>query len=673
MDFAAFFRALLLCALLPVATHCLHIPPQDIIKLLPSYDYIIVGGGVAGLVIANRLSNRPDVTVLVLEAGGLDSSPDIITVPGLIGHGFIPSYNWNFSTAPQEFLDNNTRYYDQGHVVGGGSILNGLIMTRGAKADYNAWEALGNPNWNWHHMIHYFKKSERFSPPDLCSDQADTLHIHPQKAYHGTKGHLKVGYSNFFYNQSANFLQGLSELGIPILDDPNIGISAGASIAPASMNTKKQSREDSRRAYLDHVLNRPNLHLASEQTVTRILMGPAVTSPNFNNSNPLKMAYGVEFATSASSPRTKITCNKEVILSAGAIVSPALLQVSGIGPAAILKDLNVSIQIDLPGVGANFQDHPMVHAFYNYTAPGLFSTKNLTGATLQQVEQEYFTNRTGPWTHPLISTIAFPHLSHLLSSSSFPNLLSSNLSFSLPPHLAPYPTLQKGYLAQLKLLQSLLANPTVGAVEVMADSIGTLTVSVQHPLSRGFVRALSPDLLLNNSLNQTIHIDPRYCSHPLDCDLLLHGLKLNSRLISTSPMQNLQPRPPFPWNMTDDETILSEAIRSQIVTEFHPSGTTSMLPLEYGGVVNPRLMVYGTTNLRVVDAGVIPLLPSAHLQAAVYAIAERAADIIKKDERLKNGEEEQEGPSHHPVPGGEGNGIPIGPGVVTGPQRNNHH
>ncbi|KAK4160743.1 putative GMC oxidoreductase, partial [Cladorrhinum sp. PSN259] len=660
MDFTAFFYALFLCALFQAA-HCLHIPPDDIARLLlPTYDYIIVGGGVAGLVVANKLSRHPDaVTVLVLEAGGLDSSPDIITVPSLIGHGIIPSYNWNFSTAPQEFLDNNTRYYDQGHVVGGGSILNGLLMTRGAKVDYDAWETLGNSGWNWRQMLRYFKKSERFSPP-LCSEQTEALHINPHPAYHGTKGHLEVGYPNFFYNQSINFLQGLSEVGVPILSDPNVGVSAGASIAPASLNAKNQSREDSRRAYLDHIMDRPNLHLASQQTVTRILMGAAVMAQN-SYSNPLKSAYGVEFITSAGSPRPKVVCNKEVILSAGAIVSPALLQVSGIGPASMLEEMNVPLQVDLPGVGANFQDHSMVHAFYNYTAPGLFSTRNITGAVLEEVREQYFANRTGPWTHPLISTIAFPHLSHL--TNQWPNLLS-NASASpksyLPPQVAQYPSIVKGYVAQLEQLEYLLSHTSVGAIEIMADSVGTLTVAVQHPLSRGFVRALSSDLFANGSVAQNIHMDPRYCSHPLDCDLILQGLQLNSRIIATEAMQQLQPRPDFPWSSTDENT-LREAIRSQIVTEYHPAGTTSMMPLDMGGVVNSRLMVYGTTNLRVIDAGVIPLLPSAHIQAAVYAIAERAADIIIKDERLQ--QDEEPSPFTPRPTAGAGTSAPLGPGI----------
>lgn len=479
---------------------------------------------------------------------------------------------------------------------------------------------------------------------------------------HGTKGPLEVGYPNFFYNQSANFLQGVAELGVPILSDPNAGVSAGASVAPASMMARNQSRADSRRAYLNHVLHRPNLHLASQQTVTRILMKDLATGGFPLIPKRLKKAYAIEFRTSADSPQRKVFCKKEAILAAGAILSPAILQVSGIGPASVLEELGVPTQVDLPGVGANFQDHAMVHAFYNYTAPGLFSSRNLTGAVLQRVEEQYFTNRTGPWTHPLISTIAFPHLSHLASiwPSLLSNITSSPASY-LPPGPGQHPTVLEGYAHQLRQLKSLLSHSTVGAVEIMADSVGTLTISVQHPLSRGFVRALSSDLLANGSVAHNIHLDPRYCSHPLDCDLILQGLQFNSRLVATEAMQKLQPRPEWPWNITDENT-LKEAIQSRIVTEYHPSGTTSMMPLDMGGVVNPRLMVYGTANLRVVDAGIIPLLPAAHIQAAVYAIAERAAAMIKKD----NGFSTQKQPSpHNPSPMSSGiPGAPIGPGIV---------
>ncbi|KAK4192416.1 putative GMC oxidoreductase [Podospora australis] len=619
-----------------LAVECLNIPADSILDhLLPSYDYIVVGGGVSGLVVANRLTENPNVTVLVFEAGELDSSPEAVTVPGLIGHGgFVPPYNWNLTTTPQEFLDNRSRDYGQGHVVGGGSILNGLVMTRGAKAEYDAWETLGNPGWSWRGLLPYFKKSENFSAV-VSPEYQNTLHIHPHMSVHGTDGPVGVGYPSFFYNQSTKFLRGIHELGVPVLSDPNAGVAAGATIVPSSILAWNQSRADGRRSYLDPVLDRPNLHLATQQTVTRILFVNE-TSTGQSPFEALRRAYAVEFVTLGDLHRWQVPCGKEVILAAGSVLSPALLQVSGVGPASVLEDLQVPVVLEIPGVGQNFQDHGMVQAFYNYTEPGLFSANNLTGDTLLNVQEQYLANHTGPWTQPLISTVAFIslfNLSRLLDHAPNPSVIGSNFDHKAALRLGPdaHPTIVEGYAHQLRALLSLVLNPAVAVLEIMADSIGTLSVVMQHPLSRGTVRALSSDLLSGGSVAPNIHLDPRYCSHDLDCEFLRYGLKLNDRIIKTKHMKELKPAPAYPWNDACNDTLLTETIKARIQTEFHPVGTTAMMPLAHGGVVSPRLVVYGTANLRVVDAGIIPILPAAHIQSAVFAIAEKAADLIKED------------------------------------------
>jgi len=262
----------------------------------------------------------------------------------------------------------------------------------------------------------------------------------------------------------------------------------------------------------------------------------------------------------------------------------------------------------------------------------LLSTRNLTGDTFQEAQDEYYTNHTGPLTAPLISAVAFPSLRSLTSNwTSIIQTLNSTVPEQyLPPGPGRHPSLINGFARQHSLLLSLLSRTDVGAVEIMADSTGTLTVAIQRPFTRGSVRALSSDLLANNTpLPSNIRLDPRYCANPTDCAILLAGLRFNTRLINTTAMQQLLPSPSPPWDVvtSQNETALLEAIRSRLTTEFHPCGTTSMLPFELGGVVDSRLVVYGTSNLRVVDAGIMPIIPAAHLQAAVYAVAEKVSSL----------------------------------------------
>lgn len=263
-------------------------------------------------------------------------------------------------------------------------------------------------------------------------------------------------------------------------------------------------------------------------------------------------------------------------------------------------------------------------------------TVEANSASYAAAVNEYETNRTGPLTAPLISTIAFPAMRHF--ADDWVELIDAadgrDIDQTLPPGTPA--SVRAGYLAQRRYQMPLLRDPTEGAVEILADSVGTLSVAMQRPLSRGTVRPASRDIFGPPPL-----VDPRYCSEPFDCLVLARALLFNCALVRTRAMAELQPvaqEPYFcpedmsgnnttePRNVTDGRML--ELARRFLATEFHPSGSTAMLPLDLGGVVDTELRVYGTQGLRVVDAGVMPMVLGAHLQAAVYAIAERAADVI---------------------------------------------
>ncbi|KAK7536564.1 choline dehydrogenase [Phyllosticta citricarpa] len=614
-----------LALLLAVSLPSLARPIND--TILDEYDYI----SASGLTVANRLTEDSSVTVLVLEAGPSDQNEEWIRVPYFMGNDPSPpadalsghlDYDWNFGTEEQTSLDGATRHYPLGRGIGGGTLINGLLWNRGNAGDYDEWETLGNDGWNWDNMLQYFEKSEKFTT-DVTASDASTYSIPATDAsVHGTSGPVNVSFQQYFYPATQNVYAALNELGVPTdSSDPNNGESAGNSFLPMALDPTSRTRSDARRALYDPVSSRDNLYISNGQFVTKLNIENVRALPNFR-------ITGVEYGTDAGATRRNIAARREVILAAGAIHTPLLLQLSGIGDESFLSSMNVTTAVDLPGVGNNYQDHFQIatYAPYGNNSFPICESYGADSAADVANREEFYSSHTGPWTAGAPNGVAFPSLKSM--SSNYSSIASSAQGQTSGQYLAENldDTVIAGYEKQKAILVANLQNENRSQFEILNDNAGHLTYSVMRPFGRGQVRIRS-----RNPFDTPV-IDPRYGSNPIDLQFFMEALRFNSRLQATNAMSELQPSESYPTaaQVADDAQLMT-LIKQAIFTEYHPTGTASMMPLDLGGVVDARLKVYGTQNLRIVDGSVMPMIPAAHLQACIYGVAEKAADLIKAD------------------------------------------
>jgi choline dehydrogenase len=311
------------------------------------YDFVIIGGGASGLTVADRLTEDPSTTVLVLEYGPFDSHEPSVLVPGLLNLTSTP-YWFNLTSTPQPHLNNRTFQVTIAAAVGGGTVINGMLFHRGAKADYDAWEELGAKGWGWSDLLPYFRKSETFTPPDDA--YAREWDIQYSNEVHGTQGPLQISYPPYQFPVIKNFFDAFHELGITTPEDPSDGSARGVFWAPSTLDPEERTRSYARTAHYDRVAAaRSNYHILAMMAVTRILFDED------------KRAVGVEYVDRANNQTSRITVSKEVILAAGAVHTPQLLQLSGVGDKNKLERHGVPCIADVPGVGHNFQDHPTLY------------------------------------------------------------------------------------------------------------------------------------------------------------------------------------------------------------------------------------------------------------------------------------------------------------------------
>lgn len=590
-------------------------------ELLSSYDFIVVGGGTAGLVLASRLSEDANTTVLVLEAGDTgDAVADSINIPGNAYYKSLwsSSYNWNFSTHSQPNVGNRVLSWPRGKVLGGSSAMNGMYSVRPSQIELDAWASLSAPGddnakskWGWQAMLAAMKKNEIFVPPSTSIQQA--ANIEYDVSSHGSSGPVYNSFPGYMVPLVGSWIPTLAALGVPESQDPYNGQTWGSFISTSTINPTNWTRSYARSAYIDPLPPRRNLQVLPNSTVTKILFS--------NNTENGLTASAIEYASSPTSTRYTVDVTKEVILAGGAIGSPTILMYSGIGPRNVLQTAGVQVEVDLPGVGQHLQDHISTQLIYNTsadTASTIYS--NLTNTSLA--------NSAG-FLSFVNSATAYINLTTLLGQSA-PSFQSdvanaaSNSSALLGTGLDP--TVISGYEAIYNASQQLL-NSSLGHVEVLLSLTGGVNVAIQVALQRPFSQG-SLYITTNNPFDYPT-IDPKYLTHTADLALLRAGTKFARQIAQTQPLSGALIAELSPGTAVNTDDAWDTWVAQTAGTEFHPSSTCAMLPLSQGGVVDTNLRVYGLTNVRVADSSVFPMQFAAHLMAPTYGLAEQAANLIR--------------------------------------------
>lgn len=568
-------------------------------KVLPAYDFIIVGGGSAGAVVTNRLSENLNWTVLLLEAGGDET--EISDVPSLAGYLQLTDLDWQYKTAPPPpespyclAMNGDRCFWPRGKVLGGSSVLNAMIYVRGNRLDYDNWASLGNVGWSYNDVLPYFKKSEDNRNPYLV-----------KTPYHGKGGYLTVQESPWRTPLAVAFVKAGEELGY-INRDINGAQQTGFMIAQGTI--RRGSRCSTAKAFLRPVRLRRNVHISMHSQVTKVLFEMEGTQPK---------AVGVQFIRDGK--MKTVLARNEVILSAGAIGSPQILMLSGIGPVEHLQEMDIPVLRNLK-VGHNLQDHVGLGGL-TFIIDEPITFKKSRFQTLS-VALDYIINEQGPMTSlGGVEGLAFVNTKYANSSGLWPDIQF---------HFAPSSVNSDGgeQIRKILNLRDRVYN-TMYKPLVEAET-WTILPLLLRPKSSGWVKLKS-----NNPLKYPI-IEPNYFTHKEDINTLIEGIRIALNVSNTKAFQKLGSRPlltqmpgcrKYPF---DTDEYWECALRHFTFTIYHPTGTCKM-GIDHDAVVDPRLRVHGVKRLRVIDASIMPSIVSGNPNAPTIMIGEKGADIIKKD------------------------------------------
>ncbi|MBV8849759.1 MAG: choline dehydrogenase [Methylobacteriaceae bacterium] len=526
---------------------------------MSEFDYVIIGGGSSGCVVASRLSEDPRVNVCLLEAGNAGDNW-IVNTP-MATALMLPTKinNWAFETVPQPGLNGRRGYQPRGRTLGGSSAINAMVYIRGHRSDYDHWAALGNPGWSYDDVLPYFKKAE-------CNED-----IHDE--FHGNDGPLNVAKLRTRNPFIAHFLEASEQLQLPATDDFNGERQEG--VGTYQVTQKNGERCSAARAYIHPNLSRSNLHVVTGAATRRILFEDG-------------RAAGAEYQR--GDKKERVTAKREVIVSCGALQTPQLLMLSGIGDAAHLADRGVEVRHDLPGVGRNLQDHVDYVFVYQSKHPDLF------GASLKGA-------------HRLLKEIGLYRKSRIGMVTS--NFAEAGGFLKTEPD-AEAPDIQLHFV--------------VGMVDDHSRKkrLGhgfSCHVCLLRPKSRGSVKLKSSDPAAPPL------IDPRFYGEPDDLNAMVRGFKLTRRIMEAPALKQHSVRDFYTEHLSSDDEIKTE-LRNRSDTIYHPVGTCRM-GSDADAVVDPELRVRGVAGLRIADASVMPTLIGGNTNAACIMIGEKVADMIR--------------------------------------------
>ena len=533
------------------------------------FDYVIIGAGSAGCLLANRLSADANTRVLLLEAGGKD---DYFWIHVPVGYLYTignPRTDWCYRTEADEGLNGRTLGYARGLGLGGCSSINAMIYMRGQKSDYDYWSSLGNRGWSWDEVLPYFIRTEDYA--------------HGADELHGAGGELRVEERRVNWEILDAWREAAEQCGIPKIKEFNRGDNFGN--AYFQMNQKHGVRWSNTKAFLRPVMRRSNLTVLTHAHVSRI---------RFDTANGNRRATGVEFR-SGQGGNEFAEANREVILSAGSIGSPQILQLSGIGPGSLLQESGLPVVHDLPGVGENLHDHLQVRIMYKVKNTVTLNERTHSLIGKMAMGLEYLFYRTGPLTMPPSQLGAF--------ARSDPSQPSANIEWHVQP------------LSLEKFGEPLHPFPAI-----------TPSVCNLRPTSRGHVRIRSSDPQTHPAIKLN------YLSTEEDKRVAVDSIRITRRIMQAKALQRFEPEEFKPGPGIETDEALRKATGDLGTTIFHPVGTCKMGRDELA-VVDDRLRVRGVQGLRVIDASVMPRITSGNTNAPTTMIAEKGAEMLLEDNK----------------------------------------